>query len=308
MLTYIYILIVFLISAFIIYVLINGFIQIYKRFKVKNRLTSVSNNNIGSESLIAKLSSQKILGLINHLSRLSLPKEGWQDSKISIKFIQAGLREHIYIKIFYAIKTFLFFLMPLTFGLYLLLLSNLSALTILAYTFIIGTLGFYLPDYFLYWKIKIRTQDIEDNLPDLVDLLVISTEAGLGFDAAINRISKEIGKTSIYLAEEFYLANLEVRAGSQRATALKNLALRVHLDDLSQLISMLIQADKFGTSLAESLRIHSEVMRTKRFQRAEEKAAKIPVKMLFPLAFCIFPSLLIAVIGAAVIQLSSAFN
>lgn len=198
--------------------------------------------------------------------------------------------------------------MPLLIGSYLFFLTKIKTFEVISYLILLATLGYYIPDYYLNWKIKNRVQDIEENLPDLVDLLVISTEAGLGFDAAINRISKEIAKSSIYLAEEFHLTNLEIRAGSQRVSAFKNLILRVGLDDLTHLISMLIQADKFGTSLSESLRIHSEVMRNKRFQKAEEKAAKIPVKMLFPLAICIFPSLLIAVIGPAVIQLSSTFN
>jgi tight adherence protein C len=126
-------------------------------------------------------------------------------------------------------------------------------------------------------------------------------------DAAINRVSQEIARSSKILAEEFYLAALEIRAGAGRSTALKNLALRVDLEDLHSLVSMLVQADRFGTSLADSLRIQSEVMRTKRMQRAEEIAAKVPVKMLIPLIFFIFPSLLMVLIGPAVLQISAIF-
>lgn len=145
-------------------------------------------------------------------------------------------------------------------------------------------------------------------MPDLIDLLVISTESGMGMDSAINRVSKEIIKSSPTLAEEFYLSSLEVRAGSSRMQSLKNLALRVNLEDLNNLVSMLVQADKFGTSLADSLRIQSDLMRVKRMQRAEEFAAKIPVKMLFPLIFFMFPAVMIVLIGPAVIQISNVFG
>jgi tight adherence protein C len=167
--------------------------------------------------------------------------------------------------------------------------------------------GYYLPDVYLRFRTNQRAKDMRDTLPDLIDLLVICTESGLGMDAAINRVSQEIARSSKILAEEFYLAALEIRAGAGRSTALKNLALRVDLEDLHSLVSMLVQADRFGTSLADSLRIQSEVMRTKRMQRAEEIAAKVPVKMLIPLIFFIFPSLLMVLIGPAVLQISAIF-
>jgi len=160
---------------------------------------------------------------------------------------------------------------------------------------------------YLRFRTNQRAKDMRDTLPDLIDLLVICTESGLGMDAAINRVSQEIARSSKILAEEFYLAALEIRAGAGRSTALKNLALRVDLEDLHSLVSMLVQADRFGTSLADSLRIQSEVMRTKRMQRAEEIAAKVPVKMLIPLIFFIFPSLLMVLIGPAVLQISAIF-
>jgi tight adherence protein C len=148
---------------------------------------------------------------------------------------------------------------------------------------------------------------MRETLPDLIDLLVICIESGLGLDAALNRVSREISRASPVLAEEFYLAGLEIRAGSGRVPALKNLSLRVDLEDLYNLVAMLVQADKFGTSLGASLRIQSEVMRVKRMQRAEEIASKIPVKMLFPLIFFIFPSLMFVIIGPAAIQVSAMF-
>jgi tight adherence protein C len=126
-------------------------------------------------------------------------------------------------------------------------------------------------------------------------------------DAALNRVSKEIVRTNPYLAEELYLTNLEIRAGSGRNAALKGLALRVNLDAVHNLVSMLVQADRFGTSVADSLRVQAGLMRIQRMQVAEEIASKIPVKMLVPMIFFIFPALIIVIIGSAIIQIRTLF-
>jgi tight adherence protein C len=126
-------------------------------------------------------------------------------------------------------------------------------------------------------------------------------------DAAISKVARDMARASPELAEEFYIMGLGIRAGEARMVALRNLALRVNLEDLNDLVSMLIQADRFGTSLAESLRIQSDVMRGKRLQRAEEMAAKIPTKMLMPLVGFIFPVLLMVLLGPAAIQIGKVF-
>jgi len=140
------------------------------------------------------------------------------------------------------------------------------------------------------------------SLADAVDLLVVSVEAGLGLDQALLRVGSELALTHPALSEEIRLATLELRAGKGRADALRNLADRTGLEDLASLVTMLIQTDKFGTSVAHSLRVHSEVLRTKRRQRAEEAAAKTGVKMVFPLVFCIFPAIFVVTIGPAAIK------
>lgn len=145
-------------------------------------------------------------------------------------------------------------------------------------------------------------------LPDVIDLLVICTESGLSLDQALGRVSQEVARTSPMVASEFHLVTLEIRAGAGRSDALRNLSLRVKLDDLSNLASMMIQADRFGTGIAEALRIQSETMRIRRMQRAEETAAKIPTKMLMPLVFLIFPALMIVILGPAIIKLSEVFS
>ncbi len=246
--------------------------------------------------------------VLESLSKLSVPEGGWQGSQGRLKFVRAGFREASAAQVYYAAKSALTLILPLLVALVISVAWPATPYARLAlYGVSLAALGYYLPDLYLRFLTRRRSDEMRDTLPDLIDLLVICTESGLGMDAAINRVSQEIARSSKTLAEEFYLAALEIRAGAGRPAALKNLALRVDLEDLHGLVSMLVQADRFGTSLAESLRIQSEVMRTKRMQRAEEIAAKVPVKMLIPLVFFIFPSLLTVLIGPAVIQIAAIF-
>jgi tight adherence protein C len=149
---------------------------------------------------------------------------------------------------------------------------------------------------------KRRQKRIRLGLPDALDLLVVSVEAGLGLDQAIQRVADELGFAHPDLCDELRLINLELRAGKNRIDALHNLAARTGVDDVQSLVSMLVQTDKFGTSVAQSLRVHSDTVRTKRRQRAEEAAAKTGVKMVFPLVFCIFPAIWVVTIGPAAIK------
>ncbi len=246
--------------------------------------------------------------LLVSMSKLSVPEGDWQNSQLRLKFIRAGFRESTAAQTYFAVKTTLTLILPLLVTLVIFVWSPATSYPRLAlYAVSLAGTGYYLPDIYLRWLTSRRSDEMRDTLPDLIDLLVICTEAGLGMDGAINRVSLEISRSSKILAEEFNLAALEIRAGSGRSTALKNLALRINLEDLDGLVSMLVQADRFGTSVAESLRIQSEVMRMKRMQRAEEIAAKVPVKMLIPLIFFIFPALLSVLIGPAVIQISAMF-
>ena len=243
------------------------------------------------------------------MSKLSVPEGDWQNSQLRLKFIRAGFRGPTAAQTYFSIKTILTLVLPLLVALLIGVWSPATPYPRLAlYAVSLAGIGYYLPDIYLGWMTRRRLDEMRDTLPDLIDLLVICTEAGLGMDGAINRVSLEIARSSKILAEEFNLAALEIRAGSGRSTALKNLALRINLEDLDGLVSMLVQADRFGTSVAESLRIQSEVMRMKRMQRAEEIAAKVPVKMLIPLIFFIFPALLSVLIGPAVIQISAMFS
>ena len=162
--------------------------------------------------------------------------------------------------------------------------------------------GYLAPGMVLARVAKRRQHRIRLGLPDVLDLLVVSVEAGLGLDQAIQRVGEELDFAHPDLADELRLVNLELRAGVARAEALQNLADRTGVDDLASLVAMLVQTDKFGTSDAQSLRVHSETVRTKRRQRAEEAAAKTGVKMVFPLVFCIFPAIFVVTIGPAAIK------
>jgi len=168
--------------------------------------------------------------------------------------------------------------------------------------------GFFLPRYLLNRLIKSRKQRVRWGLADALDLMVISVEAGLGLNAAMLKVSTELNEVHPDISEEFELANLEIRVGRDREEALRNLAERTGVDDLHSLVAMLIQTDRFGTSVARAIRVFSDSLRTKRRQRAEQAAQKAAVKLLFPLACFLFPTLFIALMGPAVLQLIDTFG
>jgi tight adherence protein C len=251
----------------------------------------------------------KVATFIDILSKLSLPEEGWQDSGVQLKFLQAGIRNKNAPRYYFAVKTLLTLVLPFLLALFLLFRQpQLPFSRTMFLVLLTAAAGYYLPELSLRIVTQQRVDRMRDSLPDMIDLMVVCTESGMGIDAAIARISREMGRTNPDLAQEFYLSALEMRAGASRIEALRNLALRSRLEDLDDLVSMLVQADKFGTSLAESLRVQSDMMRSRRTQRAEELAAKIPVKLVLPLVLFIFPTLLLVLLGPAAIQLIQTFN
>jgi tight adherence protein C len=171
-----------------------------------------------------------------------------------------------------------------------------------------AVMGYVLPGLVVGRKVKKRQKEMQKALPDALDMLVVSVEAGLGLNAALVRVSDEMDRMSPVLSEQLGLVNLEIRAGTSREDALRNLADRTGLQDISSLVGMLIQTDRFGTSVAQALRVHSETMRIKRRQRAEEAAAKTTIKLVFPLVFCIFPAMFVVILGPALIQIYHALN
>ena len=163
--------------------------------------------------------------------------------------------------------------------------------------------GYLLPDMWLTWRVRARQRLLRRALPDGLDLLVICVEAGLGLDQALLRVAQELNVAHPELSDELQLVNLEMRVGKTRLDAMRELARRTGLDDIKALVSMLIQTERFGTSVAQSLRIHSDDLRVKRRQRAEEMAAKTTVKMVPALVFFIFPALMVVILGPAIIAI-----
>jgi tight adherence protein C len=183
-----------------------------------------------------------------------------------------------------------------------------SPLATLIMTIYFGATGYILPSMIIGRKIKRRQKEMQKALPDALDMLVVSVEAGLGLNQALVRVSEEIDRLSPVLSEQLGLVNLEIRAGTAREEALRNLAERTGLQDISSLVGMLIQTERFGTSVAQALRVHADTMRTKRRQRAEEAAAKTTIKLIFPLVFCIFPAMFVVILGPALIQIYQALQ
>jgi tight adherence protein C len=177
-----------------------------------------------------------------------------------------------------------------------------SPLRLMLVVVVCAVVGFYLPNLWLALKTSRRQDEFLRGFPDALDLLVVCAEAGMGIDAAIKRVGDEMRMSNKVVSDEFMFLNLELRAGKQRRDAMKAMADRVDLDDAKSWVTLLVQTDKFGTSIAQALRVHSDSMRTKRSMRVEELAAKLPVKLLFPTILLIFPSLFLVIMGPAMIQ------
>jgi len=247
--------------------------------------------------------TETIVKLARPLAKLSLPAEGWENSPLRKRFVHAGYRGSAAIALYFGTKTLLALVFPAVVYLYLIIAGvNLKTGMLLLVVLSGATIGYYLPNVILSKLVFLRQREIFETFPDAADLLLVCVEAGLGLDAALIKVTEEIRIKSLALSQELHLVTLELRAGSSRDKALRNLALRTGVEEVNAFVTMLVQADRFGTSIGDSLRVFSDELRTKRKLRAEEMAAKIPLKLLFPLIFCIFPSLLCVLLGPAFIQ------
>lgn len=247
--------------------------------------------------------TETVVNLVGPFAELSSPTGKWETSPLRIKFLNAGIRHDDARLVYFGIKT----LLPLVFAalafLALRTTTHSDDLTFLLYLMLAAMIGCYLPNFLLHWKISMRRREIFESFPDATDLMLVCVEAGLGLDAGLTKVADEIRMKSFALAEELHLTNLEMRAGGTREKSLRNLALRTGVEEITTFATMLTQADKFGTSIGESLRVFSDDLRHKRQVRAEELAAKVPTKMLFPLVVFIFPSIIMVILGPAVIQI-----
>jgi tight adherence protein C len=236
--------------------------------------------------------------VLEDLGKMLPEAKGKQASRLNRLLLQAGFRRPNSAAVFRGTKILLTAL-----GVGAVYLSGYHRQNQMALLFALA-LGFVLPDLWLNRRVRQRKHRLRLSLPDALDLLVICVEAGLGLDQAILRVSQELRIVHPELSEEFRIVNLEMRIGKSRLDALRSLSERTGVDDIKALVAMLIQTERFGTSIAQSLRVHSDTLRIKRRQRAEEAAAKTPVKMVPVLVFFIVPALLVVILGPAVITLS----
>jgi tight adherence protein C len=297
----------FAIIAFLVAFLLigSGGLLIFYRDKIQDRISSALYPRATSKKTIASTLEETrhvIGGVVEHFEKV-LPKSQQEISVVQQRLIRAGLRSDNAVKMFYGAKV----ITPLVLSLLAWVSGAYHFGPMFIFALAIGG-GFLAPDFWLGRKIAKRQAEIKKGLPDVLDLLVICVEAGLSLDQATARTAQELEKAQPALSDELGIVALEQRAGRARADAWKHLAERTDVDVIRNLVSMLVQAEQFGTSIGKTLRVHSETLRTKRVQEIEEKAAKLSVKLLFPLVLFIFPSLFLVVLGPAVLVMADSFK
>jgi tight adherence protein C len=250
-----------------------------------------------------KSPSEWYMAMTGGLGNLIKSRDEGDITALNRRFVQAGIRHRNAIVVFLGSKIFLAILFPLVFSLVrVFIIRSMLPLYLAVILVVLALIGFYLPELWLRVRTARRKEEISRYFPDALDLMVVCAEAGMGLDSAVARVGEEIKISSRHLGDEFRLLILETRAGKMRREALRNLALRTDVEDIGSFATLLIQTDKFGTSVAQALRVQADSMRTKRHQRVEELAAKLPVKLLFPTIFFIFPALFVVLMGPAIIQ------
>jgi tight adherence protein C len=245
---------------------------------------------------------------IDPVAKYVLPKRDEERESTQRRLVQAGIRSPHALRHFYGIKAALAITLPVVMLMGSRWAPQLSDSTIVFLAILVAFLGVRLPDVVLSKLRQGRIKRLRNGFPDALDLLVVCVESGLGLVPAIERVARELEISHPELARELVLVNAEIRAGVERPAALRNLASRTGVEDIGGLVGLLIQTIRFGTSVAEALRVYSEEFRDKRTQKAEEQAAKIGTKMIFPLVTCFFPSFFIVAVGPAAIRIVEAFQ
>jgi len=292
-------------TFFVIFLLIaSGGMLLFYREAMLQRISEVGPSRGKRRTLLGTLQQTRFSfgGLVENLERV-LPKSQAEVSVTQQRLIRAGYRKDSAVNLFYGAKV----LVPLV-------LCFLAAVTGLArsnaffvYALALG-LGFLAPDFWLGRRITIRQKRIRLGLPDVLDLMVICIEAGLSVDQATARTAEELRVAQPAISDELGIVVLEQRAGRARSDAWKQFAERTGVDSVRNLVSVLVQSEQLGTSIAKTLRVHSDTLRTQRRQRVEEQAAKTTIKMVFPLVLFIFPSLFLVTLGPALIIMSESFQ
>lgn len=245
--------------------------------------------------------AQQLAGVIEALGVRA--ESGHKDvGALRLRLIQAGYPDARAVPLYLGLRIFL--PMALGAGIFIILPSaGWPWLVAVIAACWFGVVGYVFPPVYIGLRLKARQKEMQKALPDALDLLVVCVEAGLALNQALVRVSEETERLSSVLADQLALVNLEIRAGTPRDEGLRNLGDRTGLDDIKSLVAMLVQTDRFGTSIAQALRVHAETLRTKRRQRAEEAAAKTTIKLVFPLVLFIFPAMFVVILGPALIQI-----
>jgi tight adherence protein C len=285
--------------AFLIYGLLSYFDS---RKVVRDRFKDASTDSMpliyrGETNSFKK----QFLNWISSLGHFAADKKD-DNSELRQSLIQAGFRHPKGTAIYFGLRFLLALLLPV---LYLLanMMNGVMNRGNLLVCFLLAGAGFYLVPYILKFLTSRRQDRIDKALPDALDLLIVCMEAGLSLQATINRVSDEVKSISVDLYKELQLTNAELRTGISREVALRNWGERTGVQNVKALVGLMIQSDKMGASIVQSLRTHASFLRVQRAQRAEEQAAKLPVKILFPLLLCIFPAIFVVVLGPAAIQM-----
>ena len=295
--------VIFAFASMFVLIAAGGLILFYREAMIQ-RISEVINPRTKPKTLLSTIQETgfNLGGVVEHFESV-LPKSQAEQSVMKQRLIRAGLREESSVKTFYGFKV----LVPLLLCAvgYVTGLVAMNPFLVLA----LGLgLGFLIPDFWLGHLIKKRQGKIRRGLPDVLDLLIICIEAGLSLDQATSRTAEELKLAQPELCDELMVVVLEQRAGRPRSDTWKNMSDRTGVESVRNLTSMLVQSEQFGTSIAKTLRIHSDTLRTQRVQAVEEAAAKTTIKLIFPLVFFIFPALFVVVLGPAAIMMVDAFT
>jgi tight adherence protein C len=280
-----------------------------RNVSVEKRLEKY-NRNITTTTLAdlepPKVANEKIQGLVEKAMAFSkplMPKTELEQSRLRVRLANAGFRSEKAASVFLGIKMVYFSVNTVATAVSLVPIFGVN-LWVLAGIVLAAVQGLYVPEFFLWLIRRRRQQHIFLTLPDALDLLVVCVESGLGLDAAMRKVCEEMKQHAPVIVEELTIANFQLQMGRPRRDVLHDLGVRTGVDDVRSLAAILIQADRFGSSIAQALRVQSDSMRTRRKQLAEEKAAKTAVQLIFPLVLFIFPGIFVVLVGPAGIQIA----
>ena len=286
------------------YVLFSAFDPMRRRLgAVANERIAAGANEIPTGGMVLNVD-----GFLGPIAQYVLPQEDLERNSMQAKLTHAGFRKPNALPLYYAIKTSLALGLPIITFAACQFFPQLTQYEVLMCSLTASAVGLFGPNFVLNRAYEKRQKLLRDGFPDALDLLVVCVEAGLGLAQAIKRVADELSVSHPELATDMALVNAETRAGVDRIVALKNLSSRTGLEDIQGLVSLLVQTLRFGTGIADSLRVYSEEYRDKRMQAAEEQAAKIGTKMIFPLVFFMFPAFFVVAAGPSVIRLMDAFS